>query len=56
MFLVILNSPIQFKHDAFEILISYRGNGAEISIRQTVVYNGFIYAATNNGIRERLFQ
>ena len=26
-------------------------NGAEISIRQTAVYNGFIYAATNNGIR-----
>ncbi|EIA10115.1 T9SS type A sorting domain-containing protein [Flavobacterium frigoris] len=26
-------------------------NGAEISIRQTAVYNGFIYAATINGIR-----
>lgn len=25
--------------------------GAEISVRQTAVYNGFIYAATNNGIR-----
>ncbi|HEY4618725.1 MAG TPA: T9SS type A sorting domain-containing protein [Flavobacterium sp.] len=26
-------------------------DGAEISVRQTAVYNGFIYAATNNGIR-----
>lgn len=26
-------------------------NGAEISIKQTAVYNGFIYAATINGIR-----
>lgn len=26
-------------------------NGAEISIRQTAVYNGFMYAATNDGIR-----
>jgi hypothetical protein len=26
-------------------------NGAEIKVSQTAVYNGFIYAATNNGIR-----
>jgi hypothetical protein len=26
-------------------------NGAEIVINQTTIYNGFIYAATNNGIR-----
>lgn len=26
-------------------------NGAEIKVFQTAVYNGFIYAATNNGIR-----
>jgi hypothetical protein len=26
-------------------------NGAEISIAQTTIYNGFIYAASNNGIR-----
>lgn len=26
-------------------------NGAEISVRQTAVYGGFIYAATDNGIR-----
>lgn len=25
--------------------------GAEISVRQTAVHNGFIYAATNNGVR-----
>lgn len=27
-------------------------NGAEISIRQTAYFNGFIYAATSNGIRK----
>jgi hypothetical protein len=26
-------------------------NGAEIIVNQTAVYNGFIYAATNSGIR-----
>lgn len=26
-------------------------NGAEISVRQTTIFNGFIYAATNTGIR-----
>lgn len=26
-------------------------NGAEISVTQTAVYNGYIYASTNNGIR-----
>ena len=26
-------------------------NGAEISISQTTIYNGFIYAASNTGIR-----
>ena len=26
-------------------------NGAEIIVNQTAIYNGFIYAATNNGIR-----
>jgi ligand-binding sensor domain-containing protein len=27
-------------------------NGAQISVRQTTIYNGFIYAATNSGIRK----
>ncbi len=27
-------------------------NGAEISVTQTTVFNGFIYASTNNGIRK----
>lgn len=26
-------------------------NGAQINVRQTTIYNGFIYAATNSGIR-----
>jgi hypothetical protein len=25
--------------------------GTEISVRQTAIHNGFIYAATNNGVR-----
>ncbi|MBG6109232.1 hypothetical protein H4V97_001824 [Flavobacterium sp. CG_23.5] len=27
------------------------GNGAEISVKQTTIFNGFIYAATNTGVR-----
>jgi hypothetical protein len=38
------------KHYFFVIVI---GDGAEIIVNQTALFNGFIYAATNAGIVER---
>jgi hypothetical protein len=49
--LLIWNSTIQFTDNAFGDTYFIGDNGAEIKIAQTVVYNGYIYAASNSGIR-----
>jgi hypothetical protein len=48
--LLILNSTIQFTDNAFGDTY-FIGDNAEIKIAQTAVYNGYIYAASNSGIR-----
>jgi hypothetical protein len=42
---------VQFNLATMQFGILIGDNGAEIIVNQTAVYNGFIYAATNSGIR-----
>jgi hypothetical protein len=48
---VILDCSIQLGDYAIWDTYFIGDNGAEIIVNQTAVYNGFIYAATNSGIR-----